>query len=734
MTYIRLPMLSAAEGYGEDDEAVIRAVAAKYIRDHPKAPFVYRAVSREGWIRDADCRYVLNMEQKLPELSDGQRVYAWAKCFCPVEEERVFSISCFGPAALYVNGKLAFRSTIAEEVFPDLKKNFGVVLRAGWNHFVLSFEKTGTGCGARFGTGMIKRHPMHFIVPSAEREGEEGWIYTPGLYKPLDPLPGEGMSEQDYGEIWLPRRNWRQEELSEGVFGRLFGAETPEAVAYAWTRVGRTPDSGPIVLKGRHAGKVAIYMDGRKVYESGEEYGTFAIALPADIQAGNLVVRSRCGAAGKWDVRIEEVSGRLELPYPVEGASGEVWLYTGPFSRGEEPQIQSLCSMERVFMSSSGGEYWRLDRPGGAVRPFVESVHYGKWNYPLGVTLYGLIKSGQLLGETNITGYALHHIEQCTAYDLYALWDQERYGVSGINHQLAAIDSLDDCGSFGVALLYAMERREIKGADEAVSRIASYIRDVQERLPDGTLYRGEHSQGIKQRTVWCDDLYMSVPFLVRYAKRTGEPEWLNEACSQLLRYRSYLYREDDRLFSHVYDFKFKKTTGIPWGRGNGWAYFALTELLTELPSGHPDAENLMKWYEEISGGLVERQGSSGLWHQVLDDPSTYEETSCTAMFIYGLARGLRRGWLADKEGHYTEAVRRGWDGLKTGSIDREGNVYGVCRGSGYSFSRKYYAQELEWKLNDTHGIGIVLLAGAEYAEMQWAMEAAEKSNCRKQGI
>ena len=42
--------------------------------------------------------------------------------------------------------------------------------------------------------------------------------------------------------------------------------------------------------------------------------------------------------------------------------------------------------------------------------------------------------------------------------------------------------------------------------------------------------------------------------------------------------------------------------------------------------------------------------------------------------------------------------------------------YGVCRGSGFSFSRAYY-RSLSWNFNDTHGIGIVMLAGVEYLRL-----------------
>ena len=52
-------------------------------------------------------------------------------------------------------------------------------------------------------------------------------------------------------------------------------------------------------------------------------------------------------------------------------------------------------------------------------------------------------------------------------------------------------------------------------------------------------------------------------------------------------------------------------------------------------------------------------------------------------------------------------------GFRNEAIDMNGNVYGICRGSGFSFSEDYYTNDLGWLLNDTHG-SIVLLAGVEY--------------------
>jgi len=110
------------------------------------------------------------------------------------------------------------------------------------------------------------------------------------------------------------------------------------------------------------------------------------------------------------------------------------------------------------------------------------------------------------------------------------------------------------------------------------------------------------------------------------------------------------------------------------------------------------------------------QDEQGMWHQVLNDPESYAESSCTSMFICAFARGVRFGWLPDA-GKYAEASLRGWNGLTRRSIDADGNIYGICRGSGHSFTPRYYKYDLGWILNDTHGIGILLLAGVETGKM-----------------
>jgi rhamnogalacturonyl hydrolase YesR len=98
-----------------------------------------------------------------------------------------------------------------------------------------------------------------------------------------------------------------------------------------------------------------------------------------------------------------------------------------------------------------------------------------------------------------------------------------------------------------------------------------------------------------------------------------------------------------------------------------------------------------------------------MWHQVLDMPDSYEEASCTAMFTASFFRGIRFGWLEDTS-PYLRAAERGASALQSRCIDADGHLYGVCRGSEFSCSPDYYAHRLLPRLDDTHGIGIVLIA------------------------
>jgi rhamnogalacturonyl hydrolase YesR len=370
-----------------------------------------------------------------------------------------------------------------------------------------------------------------------------------------------------------------------------------------------------------------------------------------------------------------------------------------------------------VAPGKGGDTYWRLDLPDAWVRIYNENPLYGRWNYPLGVTLYGLLHSARAIGSKEIQQYVVDHIQYCCDTFRYALWDREQYGgATAVHHLLSSIDSLDDCGSFGSVLLEVARYFEIRGFKDIAAFVADYISNKQIRLPDGTFFRKNLMHVFHENTMWVDDLYMSIPFLCRYYRLTGDRQYIDDAARQFLGFKKYLFIPELKAMSHVYDFKRQMATGIPWGRGNGWAIFSLSELLAALPEKHEQRPALLAAFRELCEGYLALQDENGMWHQVLNAPDSYPETSCTSMFIYAFARGIQYGWLEQADA-YIRSVFKAWEALNRMSIDKYGNVYGVCRGSEFSFTPEYYMKELLWNLNDTHGIGIVLLAGVEMLKL-----------------
>ena len=150
-----------------------------------------------------------------------------------------------------------------------------------------------------------------------------------------------------------------------------------------------------------------------------------------------------------------------------------------------------------------------------------------------------------------------------------------------------------------------------------------------------------------------------------------------------------------------------------WGRANGWALLAQADLLDRLPSDHPQRGNLLALFRRHIMGVSRYQSDDGLWHQLLDKPDSFLETSCSAIFTYVVARGVNGKYL---EPSYASIARRGWKGMLS-RVQPDGSVDGVCTGTVVSEDLGYYYRR-PTPPNDVHGIGAVLLAGAEMLRLQ----------------
>jgi rhamnogalacturonyl hydrolase YesR len=237
------------------------------------------------------------------------------------------------------------------------------------------------------------------------------------------------------------------------------------------------------------------------------------------------------------------------------------------------------------------------------------------------------------------------------------------------------------------------------------------------RLDDGTWARF-HGDSL---AVWADDLCMGSVILTRMAGIDNQPAYLDESVRQTLLMDRYLSDPASGLWWHGYFAKGDQHSSSKWGRGNGWTMMAKTELLFALPENHPDRPAVLEVFQRHAAGLLAVQSEDGRWHQVLDNPDTYLETSCTAMFTRAFAEGVRNGWLPE-EG-YRQAAEKGWAAIAR-QVREDGQIAGIVRGTPIFYSDEEY-QNHKPRLNDPRGIGAVLYAASSMHRLQQQSEEGQ---------
>lgn len=691
---------------GTDPQAIISSLAYRYMGQNLKHGLYYRAYTNNGIVRTTDYRYLVDFNKIFPDSKDKECVWAFTKFYSAGKSSFGWDINCFGPMVVYVNGEVAYKSDIFKERYSETSTRVFMDVEEGWNDIRIQFKKTKAGFGGQFGT-WIGKWDMYTLMPTKERDGQEGFVFTELVPDDYVPEFEIGMSEKNFDKKLYPIINWSDDEMKKGQLTRMFGTPNGQ-YAVGYTKVfaddiNNTTHKFTLDTKG----ETVVYIDKKEVFKTKGGKETFEATLP--LGTYDIYVKCICGG-NDWGYTLECDTVEFESAARVKGTD-DVWMYIGTFVNDFEFPFDTASDMLHIV--GEPATYWRLDAPDTFVRPYNENTLFGRWNYPLGVTMYGLLHTAIAIGSEDIKNYIKDHVQLCIDTLEYALWDKEQYGgATSIHNLLTSIDSLDDCGSFASMMLEVNKYLGLRDVKKVADYVGDYIYNHQSRLEDGTFFRKEMMHHFHNMTMWADDLYMSVPFLVRYSQFTGDQKYLDDAANQFFGFKKRLFMPEEKIMSHVYDFKYDSKTNVPWGRGNGWVVFSMTELLEVLPEDHPKRNDLIDFLNTLCEGYLALQDDEGMWHQVLNDHESYPETSCTSMFIYAFSRGIRFGWLKNPE-KYVKAIYKAWKGISKTSVDSNGNVYGVCRGSEFSFIADYYKYELGWNLNDTHGTGIVMLAGIE---------------------
>lgn len=242
-----------------------------------------------------------------------------------------------------------------------------------------------------------------------------------------------------------------------------------------------------------------------------------------------------------------------------------------------------------------------------------------------------------------------------------AVVNQKKDGRLGLNEGEAPV--CDPCVN-GEPVLFAAKVTGDPALQKAADRMLEFALFKAPRNRAGIVF---HNQ-IENR-IWVDALYMLPPFLAV----AGQPA---EAMKQIAGCRRILQDPKTKLYSHMWDedrqdFERKAF----WGSGNGWALAGMTRVLRSLPATMAaEKAQLVEWIRELVDAALPWRRTDGLFHDVLDEPSTFVETNFAQMLAYTLYRGVAGGWMPQSFVATADSLRT----AAIAKVDAFGIVQGVC--------------------------------------------------------
>lgn len=394
------------------------------------------------------------------------------------------------------------------------------------------------------------------------------------------------------------------------------------------------------------------------------------------------------------------------------------WLGLGPFPlvRGSSisDALDQAHEVEEAFLAGDiHRENWERFRWRIPEQTFLWELTsdykrwaYNDWHYAHGATMLGILTLADATWNSEYRSFVEHYCDFILKHYDYFQWQYESlHALRGSYHKIYRRTMLDDTGAPALPFVELFLTGKADSYSDIVFPVADYITNDQARLKDGTFCRPEPVSF----TVWADDLFMSVPYLLRMGRLTGNTAYFDDAAKQVIQFTDLLFVVENGLYKHGWFQPTGERSIAFWGRANGWIAWATSEALTHLPENHPQYNHVLGLFRRHMAGLATYQDeTSGMWHQVLDHPESFEETSCTSMYVLSMARGVRMGWLDKK---YREIALKGWEGISR-QVEKDGTVHNICRGTGIGYNLQFYFDRPTFD-HDPRGLGSIIIAGIE---------------------
>jgi unsaturated rhamnogalacturonyl hydrolase len=250
------------------------------------------------------------------------------------------------------------------------------------------------------------------------------------------------------------------------------------------------------------------------------------------------------------------------------------------------------------------------------------------------------------------------------------------------------------------------------------------------RTPQGGVSHLKHNAEL-----WDDTIFMIGEYLLGMYKATGDVKYLDELALQVRIHREKLQVKEWGLWVHGWDSdssmhctpcsqnnwpdKDTRRSHEMWGRGNGWVIVTLADALKVIPRSNPYWLEFAGYLKEMVVHLPQLQDkATGHWYQLPvrnTEPGNYIESSCTAMFAYGILTAIKQGLVT--EPYYKGSVDQAYKGLRDHSIVPEKGgliTQNVCKGTCIG-DKDYYFKRKSTK-GKSYAFGVFVLLGREWEE------------------
>lgn len=258
----------------------------------------------------------------------------------------------------------------------------------------------------------------------------------------------------------------------------------------------------------------------------------------------------------------------------------------------------------------------------------IDTKGWSDWEWTHGVGLYGL------LGYHRLT-------RDARTLDIITRWFDERFASGTPTKNVNTMAAM-------LTLAYLYEQTGDSRYEPYLDIWAEWVMHDMPRTQEGGLqhivFNSENPQQL-----WDDTLMMCVLPLAKIGLVLGRPAYVEEAKRQLLLHVKYLTDTRTGLWFHGWTFDGRHNFAEAlWARGNSWITIAIPEFieLLQLPPGDHLREFLLDTLRAQVAALCRHQDQqSGLWHTLIDDPTSYVESSAAAGFAYGMLKGVRKRYL-----------------------------------------------------------------------------------------